>query len=150
MAKFKSHGIESISMSLSVLSNLPDEAAYNVLEAGAAVLIEKWKEKLLPMKRTGQLIESIKAKHKTGSNGLPVISVAPTGKRKNGYTGRRKKRDGSPGGTYQGSNAEVGYFLEYGTPRMRATHWMETANEEAADAVIDAESKAFDDFLDSV
>ena len=72
MAKFKSHGIESISMSLSVLSNLPDEAAYNVLEAGAAVLIEKWKEKLLPMKRTGQLIESIKAKRKTGSNGLPV------------------------------------------------------------------------------
>ena len=146
MAKFKSHGIESISMSLSVLSNLPDEAAYNVLEAGAAVLIEKWKEKLLPMKRTKQLIDSIQAKRKIGDGG-PYVLVTPTGTRRSEYRGIRKtKRMGK----YKKYNSEVAYVLEYGTPRMDATHWMETANEEAADAVIDAESKAFDDFLDSV
>ena len=137
-------------MSLAVMSNLPEETAYEILEAGAAVLIEKWKEKLSSMKRTGQLIESIKAKRKKSGDGFPVIRVAPTGKRKNGYTGKRKKRNGRTNGSYLGTNAEVAYFLEYGTPRMKATHWMEQANEEAHDAILEAECKVFDDFLDSL
>ena len=48
------------------------------------------------------------------------------------------------------SNAEVAYVLEYGTPRMAARHWMETANEEASDEVVAAEAAVWDDYLKSM
>ena len=97
------------------------------------------------MKRTGQLIESVKAARKKGET--PIVAITPKGKRKGAYTGQRKTHGG---GTYQGTNAEVAYVLEYGTPRMAATHWMETTNEEASDEVVAAEAAVWDDYLKSL
>lgn len=145
MAGFHCNGMDELNISLAQLAQTPEETQYSMLEAGAAVLIEKWKEKLSSMKRTGQLIESIKAARKKGDT--PIVSITPKGKRKNAYTGRRKTHGG---GTYQGTNAEVAYVLEYGTPRMAATHWMETTNEEAGDSVVAAEAAVWDDYLKSL
>lgn len=145
MAKFKCNGLDELDLDLAQLAMIPDDTKFAMLEAGAAALIEKWKEKLSSMKRTGQLIESIKAARKKGDT--PIVSVAPKGKRKNAYTGQRKTHGG---GTYQGTNAEVAYVLEYGTPRMAATHWMETTNEEAGDAVVAAEYTVYDDFVNNL
>ena len=97
------------------------------------------------MKRTGQLIESVKAARKKGES--PIVAITPKGKRKGAYTGQRKTHGG---GTYQGTNAEVAYVLEYGTPRMAATHWMETTNEEAGDEVVAAEAAVWDEYLKSL
>lgn len=148
MAKFSTRGVDELILSLEQLATTPEETQYSILEAGASALIPRWKEKLQSMKRTGQLIESVKAARKKGET--LIVAITPKGKRKNAFTGKRFKRDGSPSGTYQGTNAEVAYVLEYGTPRMAATHWMETTNEEAGDEVVAAEAAVWDDYLKSL
>lgn len=143
MASFNFNGMDELRLSMEQLAQTPEETQYSMLEAGAAVLVAKWKEVLSAMKRTGQLIESIKAKRKTGDNG-PYILVTPDGRRHSEYRGIRKTKKM---GNYKKTNAEVAYVLEYGTPRMAARHWMETANEEASDAVVAAEAAVWDDYL---
>lgn len=145
MAKFSTRGVDELTLSLEQLATTPEETQYSILEAGASALIPRWKETLQSMKRTGQLIESVKAARKKGET--PIVAITPKGKRKGAYTGQRKTHGG---GTYQGTNAEVAYVLEYGTPRMAATHWMETANEEASDEVVAAEAAVWDDYLKSL
>lgn len=145
MAKFKTRGVDELILSLEQLATTPEETQYSILEAGASALVPRWKETLQSMKRTGQLIESIKAARKKGET--PIVAITPKGKRKGAYTGQRKTHGG---GTYQGTNAEVAYVLEYGTPRMAATHWMETTNEEASDEVVAAEAAVWDDYLKSL
>lgn len=142
MAKFSTRGVDELTLSLGQLATIPEETQYSILEAGASALIPRWKERLQSMKRTGQLIESIKAARKKGET--PIVAITPKGKRKGAYTGKRKTHGG---GTYQGTNAEVAYVLEHGTPRMAATHWMETTNEEASDEVVAAEAAVWDDYL---
>ena len=145
MAKFKTRGVDELTLSLEQLATTPEETQYSILEAGASALIPRWKETLQSMKRTGQLIESVKAARKKGES--PIVAITPKGKRKGAYTGQRKTHGG---GTYQGTNAEVAYVLEYGTPRMAATHWMETTNEEAGDEVVAAEAAVWDEYLKSL
>lgn len=145
MAKFSTRGVDELTLSLEQLATTPEETQYSILEAGASALIPRWKETLQSMKRTGQLIESVKAVRKKGET--PIVAITPKGKRKGAYTGQRKTHGG---GTYQGTNAEVAYVLEYGTPRMAATHWMETTNEEASDEVVAAEAAVWDDYLKSL
>lgn len=145
MAKFSTRGVDELTLSLEQLAITPEETQYSILEAGASALIPRWKETLQSMKRTGQLIESVKAARKKGET--PIVAITPKGKRKGAYTGQRKTHGG---GTYQGTNAEVAYVLEYGTPRMAATHWMETTNEEASDEVVAAEAAVWDDYLKSL
>lgn len=145
MAKFSTRGVDELTLSLEQLATTPEETQYSILEAGASALIPRWKETLQSMKRTGQLIESVKAARKKGET--PIVAITPKGKRKGAYTGQRKTHGG---GTYQGTNAEVAYVLEYGTPRMAATHWMETTNEEASDEVVAAEAAVWDDYLKSL
>lgn len=145
MAKFSTRGVDELTLSLEQLATTPEETQYSILEAGASALIPRWKETLQSMKRTGQLIESVKAARKKGET--PIVAITPKGKRKGAYTGQRKTHGG---GTYQGTNAEVAYVLEYGTPRMAATHWMETTNEEAGDEVVAAEAAVWDEYLKSL
>lgn len=142
MPKFMTRGMDELILSLEQLATTPEETQYSILEAGASALIPRWKETLQSMKRTGQLIESIKAARKKGET--LIVAITPKEKRKGAYTGQRKTHGG---GTYQGTNAEVAYVLEYGTPRMAATHWMETTNEEAGDEVVAAEAAVWDDYL---
>lgn len=145
MPKFMTRGMDELILSLEQLATTPEETQYSILEAGASALIPRWKETLQSMKRTGQLIESIKAARKKGET--LIVAITPKGKRKGAYTGQRKTHGG---GTYQGTNAEVAYVLEYGTPRMAATHWMETTNEEAGDEVVAAEAAVWDEYLKSL
>ncbi len=146
MAGFRCNGMDELNISLSQLAQTPEETQYSMLEAGAAVLVEKWKEALSRMKRTGHLLESIKAKRKKGDDG-PFVLVTPEGRRPSEYRGIRKTKKM---GNYKKTDAEVAYVLEYGTPRMAARHWMETANEEASDEVVAAEAAVWDEYLNSL
>ena len=146
MPKFKCNGLDELNLDLSQLALIPDDTKFAMLEAGAAVLTAKWKEVLQSMKRSKKLLDSIKAKRKTGDGG-PVVLVTPNGTRKSEYRGIRKTKTA---GKYKKTNAEVAYVLEYGTPRMAATHWMETANEEASDSVVAAEAAVWDEHLKSL
>lgn len=144
MAKFSMNGLNEISASLEQMANAPEDTKFGMLEAGAQVLIEKWRDKIESLFGNGQLSDSIKAKRKKGDS--PIVQVSPQGNRASEYRGIRKTKRGG----YKKTNAEVAYVLEYGTPRMDATHWMETANEEAADSVAEAEAAVWDEYLKSL
>lgn len=52
-------------------------------------------------------------------------------------TGKRRGKRRS-NGSYQGTNAEVAFILEYGSPRIGATHFMENTAEESEQEVYNA------------
>lgn len=144
MATFSSNGADSLSASFEQLATLSDDDKYGILDAGAAEYIRAMKDTLqtLGAVASGRLMNSIKGVHKAGKDG-PIVRIGPTGSRGKGG-GKRKKKNGKSHGSYQGTNAEVGYYLEYGTPRMGARHWMETANEEAESPGVAAMQAAWD------
>lgn len=157
MARFFFDGIDGIMADFDELANIDDEVKYSILEAGAEV-VRKVQQEVI--RRLGlvdpvapQLINSLTIARKKGSDKV-CVRLYPKGKRKGEKKlGKRMKKSGSgrrSSGSYAGTNAEVGYYLEYGTPRIPAKHWMETANEEAEDAFLAAEQDAWNKHLDDL
>lgn len=157
MAKFSFNGIDGIIADFEELANISDDVKYSILEAGAEV-VRKVQQEVI--RRLGlidpvapQLINSLTIARKKGSDEV-CVRLYPKGKRKGEKKlGKRMKKTGSgrrSSGSYAGTNAEVGYYLEYGTPRIPAKHWMETANEEAEDAFLAAEQDAWNKHLDDL
>ena len=127
MARFNYGGFDEVELTFKDLTLMNDETKKKIIQAGAEVAVENLKSSLtdLGLKRTGQLIAGVKFKFKL-KDGDVLASVSSYGKRKNGYTGERivthvgkKKTTAQHRGNYQGTNEEVLYLLEYGTPRMR-------------------------------
>ena len=105
--------------------------------------------------RTGSLAESIDFED-NASGGYASFVVKPFGSHKGGmYERRSRAGDSSRRYAKHGrkttkkalKNEELAYFLEYGTPRIDATHWMETANEESEAEIQDIIEKEFDELL---
>lgn len=102
-------------------------------------------------RRTGSLADSIDIEDNTIGSNYASITVKPFGTHKGGkYTrgsragaaGRRYAKHNRRPSTKAIKNEELAYLLEYGTPRIAATHWMESANEQSADeihSIIEAE-----------
>lgn len=120
MARFSYDGIDGVMDSLAAVAQLDDDTRFTILEAGAAVYERVQKATIMQKfrQRTGQLVNSIKSKRK-GSGTDAAVVIAPTGKRRGGET-----------------NMTVAYILEYGSPRIPASHWMEEANEAAAEEAL--------------
>lgn len=106
--------------------------------------------------RTGSLAESIDIEDNYIGREYASITVKPFGTHKGGmYT--RNSRAGSAGRRYAKhnrrpstkklKNEELAYLLEYGTPRIDATHWMENANEEVSDEIQGMVETEFDKLL---
>lgn len=150
MAKFTFNGMDEISASFDQLANITDEDRLSVIMPAAKLLVQRQKEKIVQLfqQRTGDLEKSIKIKIKDDGDGSYAY-ISPEGKHRGSGTGRRKRRNGRPGsnGKYSGTNAEVAYILNYGSPRISATHWLENANEEAEDEVISAQQEAWNDLI---
>ena len=147
MAKFYFNGADTIAASFQDLANLTPEDTLNILRPAAQLLMEaqKAKEKSTFTQRSGSLYNSIKLEERIGETGA-AIRVHIVGKHPNAYTGRRMK-DGRPSGRYSGSNAEVAYILEQGSPRISPRYWIETTNEENEEAVNAAMGEAWDAYL---
>lgn len=62
-------------------------------------------------------------------------------------TSHLRKRHGMSNAT---SAMDVGYYLEYGTPRMRGEHWMELTVERNEAAVQDAMEREWNKYVDSL
>lgn len=130
-----------------------------VLRPAAIRLKEYYRETILRLfkKRSGSLADSINFEDDYNlSKGYVSFLVKPFGVHKGGkYT--RRSRAGSPNARYAKhnrkpatkaiKNEELAYLLEYGTPRITATHWMETANEEIENEIQDMIEAEFDDLL---
>ena len=148
MAKFSFNGLDEISASFEQLADVSDQDRLGVIMAGANVLVTRQKEKIVQMfqQRTGKLADSIKIKVKDDGDGSYAY-ISPEGKHPGSGTGRRKRRNGRSNGKYSGTNAEVAYILNYGSPRISATHWLENANEEAEEEIISAQQAAWDELI---
>ena len=148
MAKFSFNGMDEISASFEQLANLTDEDKMSVIMAGARILLERQRDKILSMftQRTGDLADSLTIQEKSGENGA-YAWIFPKGNHRGSSTGKRKRKNGRSNGKYSGTNAEVAYILNFGSPRIAATHWLENANEEAEEEVVAAQQEAWNDLV---
>ena len=147
MAKFSFNGMDELSASFEDMVQLTDEERMSVIMPGAQVLVERQRGKIQSVfkQRTGALADSITIREKTDDYGA-YANIFLKGKHPGSSTGKRRGKRRS-NGKYSGTNAEVGYILEYGSPRIAATHWMENANEEAAAEVVNAQQEAWDELM---
>lgn len=147
MAKFNINGMDEISASFDQMASLSDEDKMSVIMSGARVLLDRQREKIRSLftQRTGDLANSLTIEEKSGEDG-PYAWLFPKGKHRGSSTGKRRGKRRS-NGKYSGTNAEVAYIQEYGSPRISATHWMEIANEEAEEEVVSAQQNAWDDLI---
>lgn len=149
MALLNYSGFDEAELSLKDIADMSEEEKKKIIQAGAEVAVEKLKATLtdLGLKRTGQLIAGVKFKFAI-SSGEPAAKVSSYGKRKNGYT-KKRMSGGQSKGSYQGTNEEVLYLLEYGTPRMRPRSPLSKIASSAADPVTDAMDEALGEYLAS-
>lgn len=147
MANFSFNGMDEISASFDQIANLTDEDKMSVILRGAQMLLQRQQEKITSVFKqwTGALAKSLTIQERSDDDGV-FAYIFPKGKHPGSSTGKRMKK-GRSSGKYSGSNAEVAYILEYGSPRIAATHWLENANEESADELADTMQSAWDDLL---
>lgn len=162
MAKFKCE-FEGFGGDLSAntggSSALSVDDLLEVLRPAALKLRDFYKSTILTLfrRRTGSLADSIDIEDDYFlSSGDVSIAVKPFGKHKGGILTRRS-RAGSPTRKYAKhnrkvsskaiSNEELAYLLEYGTPRIDPSHWMENANEEIGDTIQDMVEEGFTELL---
>ena len=149
----------------SFLSGLSSEDMLTILRPAAAALVQHYKNTILRLfkRRTGSLADSIKAEEMGLDRAYmdaseASITVGPKGKHK-GSKRAARSRKGSSSARYAKhnrtarstaiSNAELGYLLEVGTPRIAATHWMENANEEISDSLQQMIEEEFNKVMES-
>ena len=150
MAKFSFNGMDEISASFERLANITDEDKIGVIMPAAKLLVERQKAKIVELfhQRTGNLHDSIKIDVKDDGDGSYAY-ITPKGKHAGSGTGKRKRKNGRSNGRYSGTNAEVAYILNYGSPRIAATHWLENANEEAESEVMETMQNAWNDVIET-
>ena len=137
MANFSVKGLNELNAQITAAEDVDKGTLLKVCRAGAAVLVEAWKKALGAMGKTDPvpLADSIVTKDTAVAEGA-AVTLSFTGKHSHGASG------GNPG-----TNAEVAYILEYGSPRMAAKHWMEMANDSAAEAAKTAMADAWNSYL---
>ena len=133
MAGIRFDGIDEIIAGAEKLSQLSAEDLYGVIEPAAESLKERYRDKILSLfrQRTGTLADSFQLTRRDSEEGV-AVHIGPKGKHPGSGRGKRKKK-GRSSGKYSGTNEEIAYILEYGSPRIQASHWMENTNEEADD-----------------
>lgn len=148
MAKFKFDGIDYISASFEQLSNISDAEKMSVIRPAAEFLKTTYENVIVSKFRqiSGVLADSIVIEQRSDDDGA-YAHVTPKGKHPGSGTGKRKRRNGRSNGKYSGTNAEVAYILNYGSPRITATHWLENANDEAADKIVAIQQEKWDELI---
>ena len=159
MARFTVNGMDVLTKSMDDLAHLGAEDRFVVLEAGARVVQEHLTEILKTRFRviSGHLSDSLQYIRKYSS-----VMVQPVGDHDDRMRARRRaasygpkppRKSGKPRKprklpqAHKTTNAEVAYYLEYGSPRIDATHWMETGVEECAEETTNAMAEAWDELL---
>ena len=135
MANFHINDLDGFMLDLEAAAELPDEVAEEMLLAEAESVEEAqiYTGMKRGVHRTGVTLYSIThGKMKRGKDGDRVMHVYPGGVNEDGNR-----------------NAEVAFINEFGAPdrRIDARPFIYTANEEAADAAVDAAAEVYDKFL---
>lgn len=142
-------GLDRLTVSFVTLSQISDDEIWSIIEPAAGTLKTKMQDVIsrLFRQRSGSLHDSIEVKRKLSKGGAVFALVGPNqSKHPHPHLGKRKSRGpkGGGGGSYSGTNAEVGWILEYGSSRIAGRHWMETACDEADDEIHQQLEQGFD------
>lgn len=168
MAQFVEVGLNGLMLSFQEIESIPDDVAFDILEAGGEVLAKAQKQSIvaLGLVDSRKLADSIRVMkrrsafaYKHNGNDRYVI-VHPEG-RHHTFRSRIKtkayKRSKS-GRTYttgcrlmEVTNSEVGFIHEFGAPQkgIPASQWMTKANEACAEETVAAEFAVYDRWLKS-
>lgn len=129
-------GLDGLCADLEKVMELPERIQLDMLNAEADVIVEAQKAEIesLGLVDTGQLKKSIARTDKVKADGGlgKCMDIYPQGTREDGVR-----------------NAEVGFIYEYGAKekKIKAYHWMKTANEKSAGEAVEAAAGVYDDFL---
>lgn len=149
MAKFYAN----LDASLLTLSQMTDENKWSILQPAAEIAKTAFSDAVQDtfQQHTGALAKSPVAVQKA-KDGTVFALIQLKGKHPKSSTGVRFKKDRAgkrrKSGRYSGTNAEVGLLLNYGTPRIAATHWYENAEEKIAPQVQDKIEEGFNAYLE--
>lgn len=148
MAKFYAN----MDASLLALSQMTDENKWSILQPAAEIAKTAFSDAVQDtfQQHTGALAKSPVAVQKR-KDGTVFALIQLKGKHPKSSTGVRMKKDRNgkrrKSGRYSGTNAEVGYFLNYGTPRIPATHWYENTEERIEPEIVAKVEEGYDAFL---
>lgn len=134
MARINVEGLDSLIDDFRKIADLPEAVQLEMLHAEADIVVKAQKEQIdsLGLRDTGQLRESI-AREKGSDRGKVYLDIYPQGTRENGVR-----------------NAEVGFIHEFGAKKkkIKASKWMESANEKCATEAVNAAEAVYHGFLD--
>lgn len=158
MARFAVHGLDALIEDMLALSEIPESVVDNMLKTSADIALRAMKQSIqsLGLVDTSQLLNSLVAVQKRNKQGKIYYLIYPRGTRKDMYVGARLRRVGIKGRRKNGqaikmTNNDVGFVLEFGAPRRnkKAYQWMRTALEGCADEVLAAQTRIYDEWLES-
>lgn len=147
MAKFKINGVDGLDLTYDRKSQLSSDDLLRIIRPGAELMRDRLSKKVKDtfVQHTGELAASFKLRERQSDSGA-AISVAPEGKHSPSGRGiRNRKRKGKGKGN---TNAEIAFVLEHGSPRIRASHFMENTVEESEDDVIAAMDAEYNRLMD--
>ena len=135
-------GTDELAEDLRKLRDISDEDAFEILTPAAETLAEKFQENIRSVftQRTGKLAAAIQSFRKVTDG--PHILIYPDGPHHR-YRSRKTK------GTKTATAAEVGFVLEYGSNRVKASHWMENTVNETEAEIGEKIQEGFDSFCDA-
>ena len=132
MAKLEIEGMDDLISDFMKIADLPEAVQMEMLHSEADIVVKTQKEQIdsMGLRDTGHLRESIARKRGAGVS----LDIFPQGTRDDGVR-----------------NAEVGFIHEFGAPgrRIKASGWMEKANEACADEAAMAAEEVYNKFLDN-
>lgn len=146
MAKLSFSGLDELMLSMKQVSELPDDIANDMLQAGGEIVKTAQERKIRAIlgQRSGKLANSVTVtpKTKTRKGGERFVTVYPKG---NHHTYNHK-------GTQKTvRNADVLFVHEYGAPKrgISAKGIVRSANEESAEQATAAQAEIYDKWLQS-
>lgn len=124
-------GLDRLSVSFLQLQQLSEDQIWDIIAPAAEKLKAAMQGVIRRMfnQRSDSLHDSIEVQRRISKGGAVFALIGPNqAKHPKATQGERKPRaQGGGGGHFAGTNAEVGWILEYGSVRIPARHWMETA-----------------------
>ena len=144
-------GLDRLSVRFLQLQQLSEDQIWDIIAPAAEIMKSAMQSVIERMfkQRSGSLRESIEVQRRLSKAGAVFALIGPNQARHPKATqGKRKPRaQGGGGRNFAGTNAEVGWILEYGSVRIPARHWMETACTETEEQLYQTLEAGWDETL---
>jgi len=134
MALFNGEGFDELLADLKQHGDLVSTAAPDMLQAGAAVVADSWRDAIRAhdLIDTGDMIDSVGPSDVVNTSSEKKIAVYPQGRDRKGIR-----------------NAEKAFINHYGASRRKATHFVDDAETKPEGPAVDAMAAVWFDKLES-